>query len=352
MEITATFCSYDLQFLQASGTSRGIITNKTSYFIKIKSHGQYGYGECGLLKGLSFDDVPDYEAKLQWACENISLGIHQLWEMLRAYPSIQFGLEQAFLSLESNPPFELFPTPFTQGANTIPINGLVWMGSEDFMKNQIDAVIDKGFTCVKMKIGAIEWAQELNLLKSLRKRYNRSSLEIRVDANGAFTFNQAQKVIKELAAIDVHSIEQPLAAKNTEELAQLCSKPLIPIALDESLIPCIRDEQKQALLDQVKPQYIILKPSFVGGFKGSDYWISLAETRGIGWWATSALESNVGLNAISQWVFNKKNDMPQGLGTGSLYSNNIPSPLYVKNGAVGYDQKQLWNLKNIDELCM
>lgn len=352
MNIRASYCSYELVFKQASGTSRGVLRTKTSYFIKISQHNKVGYGECGLLKGLSIDHLPTYEQTLQWVCDNISLGLETLWAKLIEFPSIQFGLEQAFMSLFSENSFQLFPSGFTDNNLPIAINGLVWMGDEHFMKKQIESVIESGFSCVKLKIGAIDLEQELRLIKNLRHRYSKETLEIRVDANGAFDLETASFVMKKLETFEVHSIEQPLGVLAVNELSLLCSNPPIPVALDESLISCIHLDQKISLLDRIKPQFIILKPSFIGGFKGSNLWISLAEERQIGWWATSALESNIGLNAISQWVFGKNNKMPQGLGTGSLYTNNISSPLYVKKGAIYSSSEGEWNTEIIDKLCM
>ena len=352
MKMKATFCKYDLIFKQASGTSRGVLKAKTSYFIKITEKNWVGYGECGLLKGLSYDDVPDYEDKLSWACNNIHLGLESLWSDLLHFPSIQFGLEQAFLSLQSSHPFMLFPSPFISAQTSIPINGLIWMGDQNFMSQQIGAILNNGFNCVKMKIGAIDVDQELDLLRSIRQQYPEEVIELRVDANGAFDLKTAYKVMESLQEIGVHSIEQPLPVQSINDLATLCADAPIPVALDESLIGCLIIAQKEYLLDTVKPQYIILKPSFIGGFKGSDQWIQLANSRGIGWWVTSALESNIGLNAIAQWVFLKNTILPQGLGTGSLYTNNIPAPLKVQKGTLAYDSKALWNTKIIDDLCM
>jgi o-succinylbenzoate synthase len=311
-----------------------------------------GYGECGLLKGLSYDDVPDYEDKLSWACNHIHLGLESLWSDLLHFPSIQFGLEQAFLSLQSSHPFMLFPSPFISAQTPIPINGLIWMGDQNFMSQQIGAILNNGFNCVKMKIGAIDVDQELTLLRSIRQQYPEEVIELRVDANGAFDLKTAYKVMESLQEIGVHSIEQPLPVQSISDLATLCADAPIPVALDESLIGCLTIAQKEHLLDTVNPQYIILKPSFIGGFKGSDQWIQLANSRGIGWWVTSALESNIGLNAIAQWVFLKNTILPQGLGTGSLYTNNIPAPLKVQKGTLAYDSKALWNTKIIDDLCM
>ncbi len=352
MKMMATYCKYDLIFKQASGTSRGVLKTKTSYFIKITANNRVGYGECGLLKGLSYDDVPDYENKLSWACNHIHLGLESLWKDLLHFPSIQFGLEQAFLSLQSHHPFILFPSPFISAKTPIPINGLIWMGDQNFMSQQIGVILNNGFNCVKMKIGAIDVDQELELLRSIRHQYPEEVIELRVDANGAFDLKTAYKVMESLQEIGVHSIEQPLPVQSINDLATLCADAPIPVALDESLIGCLTIAQKEHLLDTVKPQYIILKPSFIGGFKGSDQWIQLANSRGIGWWATSALESNIGLNAIAQWVFLKNTILPQGLGTGSLYTNNIPAPLRVQKGTLAYDQKAFWNTKIIDDLCM
>ena len=352
MKMRATYCKYDLIFKQASGTSRGVLKTKTSYFIKITANNRVGYGECGLLKGLSYDDVPDYEDKLSWACNHIHLGLESLWSDLLHFPSIQFGLEQAFLSLQSSHPFILFPSPFISTQTPIPINGLIWMGDQNFMSQQIGAILNNGFNCVKMKIGAIDLDQELALLRSIRQQYPEEVIELRVDANGAFDLKTAYKVMESLQEIGVHSIEQPLPVQSISDLATLCADAPIPVALDESLIGCLTIAQKEHLLDTVNPQYIILKPSFIGGFKGSDQWIQLANSRGIGWWVTSALESNIGLNAIAQWVFLKNTILPQGLGTGSLYTNNIPAPLKVQKGTLAYDSKALWNTKIIDDLCM
>jgi L-alanine-DL-glutamate epimerase-like enolase superfamily enzyme len=220
------------------------------------------------------------------------------------------------------------------------------------MSQQIGAILNNGFNCVKMKIGAIDVDQELALLRSIRQQYPEEVIELRVDANGAFDLKTAYKVMESLQEIGVHSIEQPLPVQSISDLATLCADAPIPVALDESLIGCLTIAQKEHLLDTVNPQYIILKPSFIGGFKGSDQWIQLANSRGIGWWVTSALESNIGLNAIAQWVFLKNTILPQGLGTGSLYTNNIPAPLKVQKGTLAYDSKALWNTKIIDDLCM
>jgi len=341
--MTATYHKYILDFKQASGTSRGILRTKETWFIILKHEGKQGVGECGILRGLSVDDVPDYESKLQYACNNIHLGLDELYAQLKAYPSIQFGLEMAFQSLKSKSAFELFPSEFTQGTAAIPINGLIWMGSEDFMKQQIKAKIEAGFSCIKMKIGAIDFDTEMKLLKSIRQEFSVSDIELRVDANGAFSKEEALLKLQELSKLQLHSIEQPIKQGQIEAMAKLCAETPLPIALDEELIGVFDAEKKAELLQQISPQYIILKPSFVGGWKGSNEWISFAESQQIGWWITSALESNVGLNAIAQWTYQLQNNMPQGLGTGSLFTNNFESPLNVKRGNLHYNTTQNWD---------
>jgi len=341
--MTATYHKYILDFKQASGTSRGILRTKETWFIILKHEGKQGVGECGILRGLSVDDVPDYESKLQYACNNIHLGLDELYAQLKAYPSIQFGLEMAFQSLKSKSAFELFPSEFTNGTAAIPINGLIWMGSEDFMKQQIKAKIEAGFSCIKMKIGAIDFDTEMKLLKSIRQEFSVSDIELRVDANGAFSKEEALLKLQELSKLQLHSIEQPIKQGQIEAMAKLCAETPLPIALDEELIGVFDAEKKAELLQQISPQYIILKPSFVGGWKGSNEWISFAESQQIGWWITSALESNVGLNAIAQWTYQLQNNMPQGLGTGSLFTNNFESPLDVKQGNLHYNTTQNWD---------
>jgi o-succinylbenzoate synthase len=339
----ANYVNYTLNFKRPSGTSRGVMTTKETWFIKIEKEGKFGFGECGILRGLSIDDIPEYGTKLKWACSNIHLGLDDLLSALEELPSIQFGLEQAFKSLESQHPFELFPSDFTKGNDTIPINGLVWMGSKDFMQQQIKEKIEAGFDCIKLKIGAIDFQTELGILKSIRNEFSPSDLQLRVDANGAFQPQEALEKLKRLSDYKLHSIEQPIGPKQLEEMAKLCEATPLPIALDEELIGVFSYEEKETILKTVKPQYIILKPSLIGGFKASQQWIDLAEKQHVDLWVTSALESNVGLNAIAQWTYTLQNKMPQGLGTGSLFTNNFESPLVVKKGALQYDTTHNWN---------
>jgi o-succinylbenzoate synthase len=320
------------------------MNEKETWFIILEKEGKKGIGECGILRGLSIDDRYDYEEKLQWVCDNIQLGESQLWEALIEFPSIQFGVEIAFQSLRSENPFLLFPSEFTNGKKSIPINGLVWMGEEVFMKQQIEEKLADGFRCVKLKIGAIDFDKELQLLGYIRQHFTPEQVEIRVDANGAFDTTIALNKIIQLSGFKLHSIEQPIQKNHTDRMAELCKITPIPIALDEELIGVFSLEEKEALLQKIKPQYIILKPSFIGGFRGTKEWILLAEKYKIGWWITSALESNVGLNAIAQWTFLQDNLMPQGLGTGALYTNNFDCPLVVSDGQLWYDSARDWEV--------
>jgi o-succinylbenzoate synthase len=342
--MNASYFKYLLHFKQPSGTSRGILTDKETWFIVIEKEGKKGIGECGILRGLSADDRPDYEEKLQWVCDNIHLGEKKLWEELIEFPSIQFGLEMAFLSLKSENPFVLFPSKFTSGEKSIVINGLVWMGDEAFMKQQIEEKIAQGFTCIKLKIGAIDFDKELDLLRFIRANFDEKAIEIRVDANGAFNSNEALFKINQLTGFKLHSIEQPIQKNHTDMMSVLCKNTNLPIALDEELIGVFSFAEKERLLQKIKPQYIVFKPSFIGGFRGTLEWISLANKFNIGWWITSALESNVGLNAIAQFTFLQNNLKPQGIGTGSLYTNNFDCPLTVSDGQLWYDYTKNWDL--------
>lgn len=330
----AKYRPYLLKFKKPSGTSRGVLTTKETYILEISNNGRKGVGECAVFRGLSYDDTPDYEAKLKWLCENINEGIDVLKTELQQYPSIWFGLEQAMLNLSLGGDF-YFENDFSLGKKSIKINGLIWMGSIDFMKEQIKEKLAKNFNCIKLKIG-VDWKNEKKILQNLRKEYSKDVLELRVDANGAFDVQQAKIVLQELKDLDMHSIEQPIKAGDWLSMEYLCSDTPTPIALDEELIGITNLEDKKRLLDIIKPQYIILKPSLVGGFSGSDEWIKEAEQRGIGWWITSALESNIGLNAIAQYTYSKLPKIPQGLGTGALFTNNFLTNLSLKGD-------QLWH---------
>ncbi|WP_282043029.1 o-succinylbenzoate synthase [Winogradskyella flava] len=338
----ASYYRHILNFKRPSGTSRGVMTTKETWFVILEDNGKRGIGECGILRGLSIDDRPDYEDKLKWACNNIDLGLNALLDELIEFPSIQFGVEMAFKSLESRDTFTLFPSKFTEDTDSIPINGLVWMGSEAFMREQIQEKIETGFDCIKLKIGAIDFQTELDILKSIRKEFSVSDIELRVDANGAFSPDEALEKLKRLSEYQLHSIEQPIQQGQWEEMAMLCDKTPLNIALDEELIGIFSVPKRKQLLQTIKPQYIILKPSLVGGFHNTNNWIMLAKQSNSDWWITSALESNIGLNAIAQYTYTKHSKMPQGLGTGGLFTNNFDSPLTVKNGTLHYDLTQNW----------
>lgn len=338
----ATYHKYILNFKNPSGTSRGVLTQKETWFLILKQNGRTGIGECGILRSLSYDDRPGYEEKLSWVCSNIHLGPEVLWKELREFPSIQFGVEMAFRSLNAEDPFLLFPSDFTRGSDSIPINGLVWMGEEDFMKEQIVDKINQGFRCIKLKIGAIGFETEMKLLKFIRREFSPEDIEIRVDANGAFPASEAMEKLKRLSGMSLHSIEQPIKAGQWQEMAALCEKTPVPIALDEELIGVTDVTEKKKLLQTIRPQYIIFKPSLIGGIKGTGEWIDCAGTEEVDWWITSALESNVGLNAIAQYTYTLDNKMPQGLGTGGLYSNNFETPLEVQSGELWYNPSKKW----------
>jgi O-succinylbenzoate synthase len=342
--LKANYKKYILNFKRPSGTSRGVLTTKETWFLILEENGKVGIGECGILRTLSIDDRPDYEEKLQWVCANIHLGKDLLWEALMEFPSIQFGVEMAFLSLASKKPFELFPSDFTLGKESMEINGLVWMGDEAFMKEQVEEKLAQGFRCIKLKIGAINFDKEMELLHFIRQNFDAKTIEIRVDANGAFMLDEALSKLIQLSGFEIHSIEQPVAKNNTDSMAELCRMTPLPIALDEELIGVFDVVEKEQLLTKIKPQYIILKPSLVGGFRGTLEWISIAEKLNIKWWITSALESNIGLNAITQFTYTLQNSLPQGLGTGGLYTNNFDCPLSIKNGHIFNDINLIWDI--------
>ncbi|MFS4471311.1 o-succinylbenzoate synthase [Chryseobacterium sp. T20] len=325
----ATYLQYLLQFKRPSGTSRGVLLDKETFILAISEDGRKGVGECAIFRGLSFDDRPDYEEKLKWLCENINQDTDFLKEELKEFPSIWFGYEQAIQNLKYGDSL-YFPSEFTEEKSAITINGLIWMGDAEYMEEQIQEKLEKGFHCIKLKIG-VDWKSEHVILQKLREKFSKEQLELRVDANGGFSKEEAVIVLQQLADLHIHSIEQPIKAGNWDDMAELCAKTPTPIALDEELIGIIDPEKKKQLLERINPQYIILKPALVGGFSGSDEWISLAENQNIGWWITSALESNIGLNAIAQYTFTKKNPMPQGLGTGALFVNNFESDLELRN---------------------
>ena len=322
-----------LHFKQPAGTSRGVYTTRKIWLLTVEHGGRTAIGECAPLPQLSCDDIPDYEAVLRRFCDIIEATGAIPYDEMRNYPSMLFGVETALAQLSRTDGL-LYDTPFSHGEEGIPINGLVWMGTHDEMLSRLKEKLALGFRCVKLKIGAIDFAKELDLIQHIRKHFSREEVELRVDANGGFTPDMALERLQELARYDIHSIEQPIMAHQWSEMAQLCQLSPLPIALDEELIGVNSTDEKIRLLDTIKPQYIILKPSLHGGVAGTREWIALANERGIGSWITSALESNIGLNAIAQLaanIYGSKITMPQGLGTGMLFTDNIPMPLEIRN---------------------
>lgn len=329
---------YRLHFKQPAGTSRGTYTTRDVWYIHLTSDlypGRIGIGECAPLPNLSYDDVPNYEAELIHICRYVTETGAIDHDLLRSYPSILFGLETAFMHLKTGSS-AFWDTAFSRGEAGIPINGLIWMGNYAQMLKQIEAKMSAGFRCIKLKIGAIRFEEELSLLRFIRSHFSVNEIELRVDANGAFTSMDAMDKLKRLAELDLHSIEQPIRAGQWEDMARLAASTPLPIALDEELIGINNPVDKQRLLDMIRPQYIILKPSLHGGIIGGHEWIDEAEKRNIGWWITSALESNIGLNAIAQWCATFGNPLPQGLGTGSLFTDNIEMPLEIRKDCLWY----------------
>ena len=357
-----------LHFKQPAGTSRGVYTTRHSYYLTLTSDeipGVEGVGECATLPDLSCDAKPEYAVTLRQVCQMVEQMGRIPYDMIRAYPSITFGLETAFASFfDAAKKFleivsaegassssemlkqkgvsvpagmenlvDLYDSPFGRGEEGITINGLVWMGTYEEMLARLEEKLQAGFHCVKLKIGAIDFFKELDLIKRIRDVYTREQVELRVDANGGFLPENAMSQLEALAKYDIHSIEQPIKQHQWPKMAQLCRETPLPIALDEELIGVNVRSMKEALLDTIRPQYIILKPSLHGGIYGCNEWIQLADQRGIGSWITSALESNIGLNAIAHYaakVYGPNVQMPQGLGTGQLFTDNIPMPLEIR----------------------
>ncbi|KOR33101.1 mandelate racemase [Achromatium sp. WMS3] len=333
-----------LNFKQPASTSRGILIQKPTWFLMLKNTdtNNIGIGEVSLIPGLSVESEMDTENKLNEVAAQPEYFHKNAAKLLSHYPAVYFALEVAFADVHNGGKRLIFDNDFAKGNTAIPINGLIWMGDKKFMFNQIKDKLEQGFSCIKLKIGAIDFDQEIDLLRYIRTQFNASEIELRVDANGAFSPEKALEKLQILSNFKLHSIEQPIQQGKIEEMAWLCEKTPLPIALDEELIGISEQRNKLKLLQTIKPQYIVLKPSLVGGLASSDEWISIAEPENVGWWATSALESNIGLNAIAQWIATKDTKMLQGLGTGGLFSNNIDSPLSVENGYLYYNPKKGW----------
>lgn len=326
-------------FKQPAGTSRGVYTTRRSWFIDITSDdipGRHGIGECAPLPDLSCDAIPQYEDVLKAICRDTETSGAIDYDDLRPYPSMLFGLETAFRSFERGSNV-LFDTPFGRGEEGIPINGLVWMGTYEEMLQRLENKINEGFKCVKLKIGAIDFEKEMGLVKAIRNRFGKDEIELRVDANGGFTPDEALSKLERLSKYDIHSIEQPIRQHQWTEMARLCRESPLPIALDEELIGINEKEKKAELLSFIKPAFIVLKPSLHGGMRGVEEWIGMANRLGIGSWITSALESNVGLNAVSHLaakVYGPGITMPQGLGTGLLFTDNVPMGIEIRGNKI------------------
>ena len=322
-----------LHFKQPAGTSRGVYTTRRSWFLTLSDDaGRRGVGECAPLPNLSCDDIPDYGEKLRAVCDQFCSSAVIDYDRLRPFPSMLFGLETALQNLHAESA-KLFETPFGRGEEGIPINGLVWMGTFEEMLSRMEEKMRAGFRCIKLKIGAIDFEQELSLIRRIREQFTKEQIELRVDANGAFKPEEALRRLEQLARYDLHSIEQPIRQGQWDQMARLCRESPLPIALDEELIGVNSRSSKEELLDVISPAYIILKPSLHGGMTGTKEWISMARQRGIGSWITSALESNVGLNAIAHLtalVYGSHIAMPQGLGTGLLFTDNIDMPIEIR----------------------
>lgn len=345
--VRARWCRRDLHFGFTAVTSRASMTVKETYFLQLSdpASGRCGVGEAAVFRGLGADDTPDYADRLAAMCDDINAGRAP---RIVDSSSLTFALETALLDLANPLTGMLFDTPWSRGEQSITINGLVWMGSEQQMAERIAEKIDAGFRCVKLKIGGIDFDSELKLIEGIRKRFDSSRLELRLDANGAFSPQDALTKLRQLSMFDIHSIEQPVKAGQWFALASLCAQSPVPVALDEELIGVSDAKRRRAMLSTIRPAYIILKPSLCGGLRATLDWIAEARQQGIGWWLTSALESNVGLNAIAQLASTLHLRMPQGLGTGQIYTDNIPSPLHLDGERLRYAPDGRWDYSSLE----
>ena len=343
MKYQVSYFKHSLQFKKTSRTSRGEINHHESYILKLTCNNQVGYGEAAPLKGLSIDYIDNFENQLQFYCQQINDGFPIEKLDFIGFPSIEFAVETALLGIKNYNPFKLFESPFYAGIG-IEINGLVWMNNTEQML--IDALqkIEEGFTCIKFKVGSQDFDEECRMFERIRKIASPNQIEIRLDANGAFTDDDVRQKLNDLKRFEIHSIEQPVKPGQQELMQEICAVSAIPIALDEELIGVSVADKGAVLLKLIKPTYIILKPTLLGGLVKSNNWIKHANNLGVGWWATSALESNIGLNAIAQWSSTYQPKIPQGLGTGRLYSNNIESPLTINQGKLNYNHSSFWTI--------
>jgi L-Ala-D/L-Glu epimerase len=342
--ISASFNKKNLVFKQPARTSRNVMMQKTSWYLLIedKAKSITGIGECSPIAGLSIENMDLFEGQLSLLCKEISnQNKAEIKFDFNGFPSMLFGYETALKDLENGGKKLIFNNDFFTGRKTIPINGLIWMSDFGDMMEQVRGKINSGFNCIKIKMGAMHFDEELQFLKKVRKEYPQSDIILRLDANGAFLPINALENLERLSELEIHSIEQPIRQGHVEQMVELCEKSPLKIALDEELIG-VAEDQKARLIELIRPAFLILKPTLLGGYKNCDDWIRLADKTGIGWWITSALESNVGLNAIAQWTAEYETDLHQGLGTGGLYSNNVESPLYVEVGRLKYAVDRNW----------
>ena len=344
MKRQATITERVLHFKQPAGTSRGVYTERKIWLVTLTDGERTGRGECAPLPDLSCDASPDYEATLRRFCDvweqadGSEASLQLLFEQMRNYPSMLFGLETAVLSMTRGQ--RLFDTAFSRGEEGIPINGLVWMGSHKEMLQRMEQKLEQGYSCIKLKIGAIDFERELDLVRRIRQRFSHRVIQLRLDANGAFPYEEALYKMELLSQYAIHSIEQPIKAGQWAFMAELCRDSPLPVALDEELVGVNDTAMKAHMLNIIKPAYIVLKPSLHGGMSGCREWAQAARQHGVGSWMTSALESNVGLDAIAQFCSDLYGDhitIHQGLGTGQLFTDNIPMPLQLRGDRMWRD---------------
>jgi o-succinylbenzoate synthase len=346
--VRASYIAHPLKFVKPAGTSRGILKEKPCWYIRLSSKGgPTGIGEVSFIPGLSVEDGDELEIQVDHICKLISRGEMEPGQQLPALPGVQFALETALQDMKTGGQRLLYPSEFTDGKSGIPTNGLIWMGPRSFMISQIREKMKLGFRVLKLKVGALDFKEELEVIRWIRSELGAGDMEIRLDANGAWTPGEARKKMELLSRSGIHSIEQPIAPGQLDELTRLCRDATIPVALDEELIGILDSSSREALMDRVRPPYIILKPGLLGGFSVAANWITLAEKYKAGWWITSALESSIGLNAIAQWTWQLGVNRPQGLGTGALFTNNIRSPLEMSGEQLWHRTGFSWDLNSI-----
>ncbi|MEM7028174.1 MAG: o-succinylbenzoate synthase [Chloroflexota bacterium] len=343
----ASYKKYVLQFKKPAGTSRGYLYHQENFFVQLtdpETPTVFGIGEAGPLVGLSVDDRPDFEEKIAQVCEAINAGERLGDLQLADWPALAFAIEMAALDLQNGGRRRWFDTAFSRGEAILPTHGLIWMADQKGLQRQIEQKVAQGFRCVKLKVGALPFERECEVLATIRRMYTADEVEIRLDANGAFSADNALKMLETLAQYKIFVLEQPIKPGQWGVMADLCRNSPIPIALDEELIGQFEMLHRRQLLEQIKPACLVLKPTLIGGFTSAEEWIALAQERQIGWWVNSALESNVGLNAIAQWVSHFETDFVHGLGTGQLYTNNISSPLQLVDAGLTINLAQKWDL--------